>query len=175
MTASRQPSGARAGERPSIRLSVRGSVPRVVVGGELDRWTARRLSVYLEHVTATLGDRIELDLRRVSAIDPAGVRLLVHMRRRFDGERLSILPSEVIVRTVHFVAIGERNRRGDDRASRKDDRASGKDARASGEDDRASGEHDRVSGKDDRGSGEDDRASGEHDRGSGEDDRASGG
>jgi anti-anti-sigma factor len=114
MTAPRPTRDDRNGRRLSIRLAVRESVPVVAVGGELDHSAERRLSKYVAAVAATVGGRIELDLRSVRSIDPAGVRLLVEMRRRFGAERLSIVPSEAVARAVHFVAIGERNRRMED-------------------------------------------------------------
>src|SRR5579871_3265234 len=76
----------------SIGLSMQGAVPRVIVAGELARGTERMLEEYLDTVAATFADRIELDLRGVGHVDPAGVRFLVRARQRFSADRLAILP-----------------------------------------------------------------------------------
>jgi anti-anti-sigma regulatory factor len=99
------------GAQPSIRLLMRESTPRVVVGGELDHRAVGQLSDYLDGIARRFAERIELDLSAVRRIDPAGVKFLVRARRRFGDGRILIVPSEAIARTVHFVAQGERNRR----------------------------------------------------------------
>ncbi len=98
------------GERLTIGLEARGASVRVVTAGVLDEETARALAGYLQTVASTYQSAIELDLRAVTAIDPAGVRVLLELRRQFR-RRLRIVPSRAIARTVHFVARSERNRR----------------------------------------------------------------
>jgi len=96
--------------RLSIRLAMRGTAPRVIVRGVLDRASAGQLAEYLDTVVSTFAGTIELDLRGIRRIDPTGVALLVRLQRRLRA-RVAILPSEAVARTVHFVAEGERNRR----------------------------------------------------------------
>ena len=107
-TAAPHPENPRS--RISIRLAKRGSLPRVVVAGVLDRPAVGQLSEYLDTLAWSFPGAIELDLAGVRRIDPSGVALLVSVRRRLRG-RVAIVPSAAITQTVHYVAEAERNRR----------------------------------------------------------------
>ncbi len=96
-------------KRLTITLAKGATFVTVVAAGELDRDDASRLDRYVNAVAFTFDGRIELDLRGVEHIDAQGVRTLMNVRRRL-GSRLRIVPSESVVRAVHFVARSERNR-----------------------------------------------------------------
>jgi len=99
----------------AVRVTMRGPTPRVVVSGELvgEGEAAAQLRACLDGLAGRSAARVELDLTAVARVDPAGVRWLVGLRRRYGAQRLAILPGSAVATTIRFVAAGERNRRED--------------------------------------------------------------
>lgn len=80
---------------------------RIVLTGELDRFTTARAALTIEHARERQPGEVVLDMSAVDFVDSHGIRLLadVHRRLTADGCRIAVVPPAPLVRHA-FVEIG---------------------------------------------------------------------
>jgi anti-anti-sigma factor len=100
-----------AGEPLEIKAHREGDSITIAVFGEIDLSTVDSLDTAIRRAERTEIERIVLDLTDLSFLDSTGLSLLLRasQRSRYDGNRLSFVPSkhEAVTRLVALTGTAE--------------------------------------------------------------------